>query len=150
MTTDAESRYAPNEDESLEFVYCNIFSSLSHVIDAAPEAETDIEQSVRFETMMLLSDIPQLTSVIWDRIKAADLQNAVGCDRNPEHAKHLQIATIVHPPSKMNRSLSPNHQNSHSNLQQLSSSTLSGIQFSPVRRSLYCLVGDSPGAQSVI
>ena len=79
-SADATSRYPvgpPTEEESISHVtyvtesQTGICASLSHVADPIPSEETDVENNVRYATMVSLSNSPQLMSVTWERILTA-------------------------------------------------------------------------------
>ena len=80
---DAASRYpVGNQEEpgsSMQVVLeeSTICSSLCHVSEAAPVAESDLELTVKHETMALMADSPHLQAVTWDRIKTAAARDTV-------------------------------------------------------------------------
>ena len=71
-SADAASRYpvgSPDDSEALE--YSSICSSLAHVIDPAPDVESEVEQHTLQSTTALLLDSPHLRAVTWQRIAEA-------------------------------------------------------------------------------
>ena len=84
---DAASRH-PVEDRpdnaelTTDVAITSICNSLSHITEPAPETDSEVELTVRHETMILTSDSPQLRAVTWDRIKTAAVQDKVCNDLN--------------------------------------------------------------------
>ena len=73
-----ENRNQHEEPESqTQLTSGTIYSSLCHVSEAAPDAESDLELTVRHETMVLMADSPHLQAVTWDRIKTAAAKDTV-------------------------------------------------------------------------
>ena len=58
----------------------SIVSSLSHVMETAPDEETDVELSVTQQTMVLIMNSPQMKAVTWERIRDAAIQDRVCSD----------------------------------------------------------------------